>query len=397
MKESGILGVIGIAFFGTIILICTNGLSFTGLTVFDESLMETFEWSRSTLKFRDFLNLVGAACLMPFVGGLIDRYGVKLILSIGLILLSICFFTYSYIGSATHMYAIHLVMAIALSAAGVLTIIIMVQERVSSNRGLAIGIALAGTSLGGIIMPKVGGVLLETYGWRQAFRYEAIIPLFILALVLLLLKSSDKFSSGEKKTSDLTEVDFRSAIKSGPFWFLSLIGFFTYYSILGTMANLFLYMRELEFTADTAIKALGIMSTIMLIAKFTSGVLTDYINKFTLFRIQIFIMFLGTVLFALYSTDYVWYGIVITGIGWGGLYTLINYIIITAFGVNSAGKIGGTISTFESIGAGSGIWLSGLIADATGNYAMSFKVISVFLFISLLLSFVLKPVKVNAG
>jgi len=104
-------------------------------------------------------------------------------------------------------------------------------------------------------------------------------------------------------------------------------------------------------------------------------------------------MLLGAIGFALHNTTGVWYAIALFAIGWGGLYTLINYIIITTFGVNSAGKIGGTISFFESMGAGLGIWLSGLIADQSGSYALSFKVIALFLVLGLLFSFFISPVK----
>jgi len=399
MKSSDIKILLGIPVFGMMILAVTNGMTFSGLTVFDEALIGEFDWSKATLKFRDFLNLGVAALIIPFMGAIIDKYGVKTTFIFGLILLSICFFSYSYIGSSTHMYLVHIVMAFALAAAGTLAAIIMVSQRIDGdNRGKAIGITLAGTSLGGYFMPRIGGYLLEEFGWRQAFRYEAILPLILLVFVVLFLNSSDKFTSeGKSKTEDLVELTFNDALKTKRFWLLCLIGFFCYYSIMGGYLNLFLYMRELEFTTETAIQALGLMSALILLAKFLSGVLTDYINKYTMFKIQVFIMLLGAIGFSLYSTTAVWYAIPLFAIGWGGLYTLINFIIITVFGVNSAGKIGGTISFFESMGAGLGIWLSGLIADRSGSYALSFKVIAVFLILALIFSFFISPVKENAS
>ena len=388
-------GIIGFSLLGAFILICTNGMTFTGITVYDESLIESFGWTKSTLKFRDFINLAAAAAIMPFIGAFVDKFGVKRSFSFGLILLSILYYIYSYIGSAVHMYVIHLGFAVAVAASGTLVVIIMVSQRVSDNRGTAIGIALAGTSLGGIIIPKIAGALLNEFEWRQAFRYEAIVPLIILIFVLIFVKDSDRYKDGKVKTEDLEEVDFKSALRTKSFWFLAIIGFFSYYAILGLMGNLFLAMRELDFTTASAVNSLGLMSSIILVAKLISGVLTDYIDKFKLFRIQLFILFLGTVGFAMYNPSTVWYSIVVVGVGWGGLYTLINYIIITTFGVNAAGKIGGSISTFECLGAGLGIWLSGLIADKTGSYAMSFTVVAILLFLAFIFSFLLKPVQVN--
>ena len=379
-------------------MICTNGLTFSGITVFDETLINEFDWSKSTLKFRDFINLAVAAMIVPFMGAIIDKYGVKKTFIFGLTLLSLCLYVYSFIGSATQMYFIHVGFAFAVAAAGTLAVIIMVSQRVQNNRGTAIGIALAGTSLGGLIIPKIGGALLENYDWRIAFRYEAIIPLIILVLVIIFVRSSDTVNKeGKSKTDDLIEYKFSDAIKTRQFWLLASIGFFCYYAILGAIGNLFLYMRELEFTADTAINALGLISILILIAKFISGVLTDYVNKYTLFKIQVGIMMVGAVGFAMYSTEVIWYAIPIFALGWGGLYTLINYIIITTFGVNSAGKIGGTISTFESLGAGLGIWLSGYFADVSGSYALSFKIVAAFLLLSLFMSLFINPVASDEG
>ena len=132
-----------------IILIFTNGYTLSGITVFDESLLEEFGWSRSELKFRDFLNLVCAAMILPFIGAIIDRYGVKWPIVFGLGLLGILYYAYSFIGGSSQMYAIHVGFAFVVATAGTLAMIIMVSERVTENRGLAIGIAIAGTSLGG--------------------------------------------------------------------------------------------------------------------------------------------------------------------------------------------------------------------------------------------------------
>lgn len=392
VKWNDLKGILGISLLGVVILICTQGLTFTGLQVFDDELINAFDWSKSELKFRDFLNLGIAALIMPFMGAVIDKYGVKKAITFGLLLMSVCIYLYSLINSSTHMYGIHVGFALALATAGTLPVIIMVSQRVSKMRGTAIGIALAGTSMAGLVMPRVAKWLLESNDWRGAFQYEALIPLFVLLLVWIFLKDAKVEEDGKSATDDLVEVTFQDALRMKEFWFLSIIGFFTYYGVMGVFGNLFLFIREMGYDAATAVNALGFMSILMLFSKLLSGVLTDFINKYTLFRIQVAIMLVGTLMLSMNSKDIVWYAIPIFAIGWGGLYTLINYIIITVFGVNAAGKIGGTISTFESLGAGLGIWLSGLISDRTGSYAASFTAVVVFLAISLALSIFIKPI-----
>ncbi|MEM8891602.1 MAG: MFS transporter, partial [Bacteroidota bacterium] len=169
-------------------------------------------------------------------------------------------------------------------------------------------------------------------------------------------------------------------------------GICCFYSILGIITNLFLYLRELNFSVAEASNAFSIFFAIILVAKLASGAVTEYINEHRLFKIQLSLMALGAVGMAINTEALVWPSLIAVGLGWGGLSTLFNYIIINTFGVKSAGKIGGVISTFEGIGSGVGAWLTGLISDQTGSYSMSFWVVVVLLTIALGISFFIKPI-----
>ena len=389
--------IFGIAILGTIILICTNGMTFSGITVFDEAILNEFGWTKSELKFRDLINLVAASVLMPFVGAFIDRYGVKRSMVGGLLLIALLYYLYSFIQSTAQMYAIHLVFAIAVSGAGTLATIIMVSQRVRERRGLAIGIALAGTSAGGILIPQIGTPLLEAYGWRAAFRYEALLPVVIALVILIALKPLVATSAEEKRKQAEGDFDFREALRTPVFWAICAAGVFCFYAIMGIIGNLFLYLINLGFTNQQASNTFSIFFAIILAAKFLSGYVTEFIDEYRLFKIQLLLMLLGTAGMALNTAALVWPSLIAVGLGWGGLYTLFNYIIITTFGVSSAGKIGGIISTFEGVGSGVGIWLTALISDQTGSYSASFWLVVGLLALALIISFFIRPVERATG
>jgi len=399
-NNKSFLALFGIAILGFFLLMVTNGMTFSGITIFDEALLNEFGWTKSELKFRDLVNLVAASFIMPFVGAIIDKYGVKKMMIIGLLLIAGLYYLYSLIQTTFHMYTIHFVFAFAVSGAGTLATIIMVSQRVSKNRGTAIGIALAGTSAGGIVIPQIGKPLLESLGWRAAFQWEAIIPLLVLILIVVFIKpikyKKEAADSAEEAKKDeetgLVELKFKEALKTPVFWAICFAGICCFYSIMGIISNLFLYLRELNFSVGGAANAFSIFFTIILIAKLTSGIVTDFINEHKLFKLQVAIMALGTVGIAMNTEALVWPSLIAVGLGWGGLYTLLNYIIITTFGVKSAGKIGGIISVFEGIGSGIGAWLTGFISDQTGSYSASFWVVVVLLVIAFLISFFIKPI-----
>lgn len=71
------------------------------------------------------------------------------------------------------------------------------------------------------------------------------------------------------------------------------------------------------------------------------------------------------------------------GLGWG-VYTLIQLLSVESFGLKAAGKILGTITTFDAIGGGLGIWLTGALHDWTGSYQAAFLLVAGLIFLAFL-------------
>ena len=88
-----------VALTGMLALFLSNGMTATGITIFDPSLLDEFHWSRGDFKFRDFLNFLVTALIAPFVGILIDRFNPKYLLMFGCTLLTLGYFGYSMIAN----------------------------------------------------------------------------------------------------------------------------------------------------------------------------------------------------------------------------------------------------------------------------------------------------------
>ncbi|MGE8226515.1 MAG: MFS transporter, partial [Stenotrophomonas sp.] len=106
------------AVMGMLVLLVSNGLTVTGLTAFDESLLKDFGWSRSELKLRDLITLVLAGWMAPFLGALIDKVGPRKLVLAGIALLAALYAAYAHIHSLAHLYWIHVGFAAVLVAAG---------------------------------------------------------------------------------------------------------------------------------------------------------------------------------------------------------------------------------------------------------------------------------------
>jgi MFS family permease len=375
---------------GLAVLFVSNGLTATALSVYDESLLDAFGWTRGELKFRDFLNFATVAVIAPFAGVLIDRIGVKRMLIAGLALLSLGYFGYSGLSSLTNMYLIHVVFALSLSSAGTMVIVILLSSWFLSGRGLAIGIALVGTSLGSIVLSPLNAWLIATFGWRRSFYYEAFMPLGLIVLVVAFVKSSPRDIGSVAVGQDIAGSDLRAhgltlsqAMRTRTFWCIGLSGMMTYYSILALYNHLYLHLRDLGYAPLQASFALSLLGLVALVAKLVNGALADRIDRHRVFLGCIAIMLLGVAGLATLRADLVIPSIAVVGLGWGGLFTLYNMLTVNNFGLRAAGRIGGVVSFMEALGGGLGIWLTGVLYDRHGNYGAAFTTIVVLVALGL--------------
>lgn len=389
------------AIMGMLVLLTSNGLIVTGLTAFDESLLKEFDWTRSQLKMRDLITLVLAGWLGPFIGAIIDRAGPRRLILGGIALLGAMYFAYAFVNSLTHLYLIHVGLGVVLVAAGLNVAVIYVSQWFSVQRGTAIGIALVGTSLGGMIFPPLAVQLLKTMDWRTAFMWEMAIPATFLVIAYFLVHSpneknikpwgADKVAA--KAVADaaanivtLPDLTYKQALRTRTFWALAVVAMTTFFSIMAVSQNLFLHMRDLQFSPVQAGSALSLMFGLAMVGKFLFGMLADILSAKVVFMVNLLIMASGAAVLATMRPDLVWYALILFGLGWGGLYTMIQLLAVNAFGLSSAGKILGTVTLLDATTAGMGIWLAAKIFDMTGSYKPAFQLVFVLIAVALVMS-----------
>ena len=372
-----------IAGMGLVILMITNGLTAVAISVFDESLLNEFGWSRGELKFRDFLNFAIVALFAPFGGLILDRVGARRMLIAGCLVLAGAYFAYSRIDQLLQMYLIHVAFAVALLAAGTMVVIVLVSSWFVEKRGLAIGIALVGTSAGSFLLPPLNAVLIGELGWRRTFVVESFFPLVILLLVLLLVRNSPAEVGGhpvgvaaDGPDPRRSGLEFGQALRTRTFWAIGSSGFLIYYSILAIFAHLFLHMRDLGYEPKVAASALSLLSLIAMSSKLGSGWLADRFDRHKVFMGCLALMLVGVGgLSTMNGGVWVWSSVALVGLGWGGLFTLYNMLTVNNFGLKAIGKINGTVSSMEAFGGGLGIWLTGVLFDVAGSYQVPFLVL----------------------
>jgi MFS family permease len=383
----------GIVLPAFLIIWVTNALTLAGMNVFDGKLLAELGVERGPLKFGDTIQLLVSGALAPVGGWLADRYGVRPVMTGGVLLLAGALYGLSIVDSLAGVYAMRALMGGALAGAGLVICVTIVSRWFVARRGLALGLMLSGTSLGNAVIPQLNAALIAEHGWRGAFAIVCIIPLLLLPIILFVIKEwpdriglkalgAEAASAGVDPRL-LGGYEFGAAIRSRNFWLIGIAAFCTFYSILGLSNNLYLHMSDLGFAPAEAARAYFPLFVMGLVGKISAGALADLLPRKAVFAGCLALMFSGALLLATLDPALVTPSLYLFGLGWGGNYTMLQGLVADVFGARSLGRILGGITVLDATGGALGPWITGALFDVTHSYRIGFSVIVVLIAVSL--------------
>lgn len=389
-----------IAFASGFVLLVTNGMTLGGLNVFDKPLLDSLNESMggsvtlAGLKARDAITLAVGGLMAPIAGAAADRFGVRPLMVVGALCLSVGYFLYSTVDSLSQIYWIHLLFATTLASCGLVVNVILVSRWFIRDRGLALGIALAGTSLGNGTMPPVNAALMGEFGWRASFAWTSLLPLLLIPVILFVIRERPADlgpqlplagrAGGAAAVPD--GMSLAAALRTRNFWLLAFIAMFSFFSIIGTQAHLNLYMLSRGFSQMDAGFSYTVLFYLGLLGKVLNGLLADRLGKKRVFVVTLGVMVAGALVLRLPQAGGIWAGLALFGLGWGGLYTLLQLLAADYFGPRNLGKILGAITVLDTFGGGLGPPLIGAIRDSSGSYDQAFLLVCVLVGLAFILA-----------
>ena len=169
-----------------VVLLVTNGLTLGGMAAFDPTLIAQLGGSRADVKFGDFIQLGVTAVMTVGSGWLADRHGVRPVMILGILALAAGFFGLGRVDSLSDLYWARFLMGLGLAGAGLAICVVAVSRWFILRRGLALGLVLAGTSLGNGFFPRIFTALIADEGLRTAADIAACAVLAMALLVIVL-------------------------------------------------------------------------------------------------------------------------------------------------------------------------------------------------------------------
>ena len=352
---------------------------FLSYSVIAVQLKETFNPSTMVLMLSVTLAIISGGVLGPLVGSAIDRLSIRRLMLTGSILVTCGFFLLSITTAMWQVLAIYmLVLAIGGSLIGQISTTALLARWFTRRRGLAMGIAVSGVAIGGIIIPPLLQFLIDTFEWRMALRVFACILFSITAPSILLLvidRPSDRglYPEGDKTPPEIETTPANSSIKSiirsAPFWVVCIAIGTAFFGPFALISNMVPYTINNGFDARKGALLLSIYSGASFTGKLLYAAVGDRIDNRVTFVTILSILMVSMLLF-IFGDSYANLVIacVLTGISSGAALPLRSVFIANMYGSVSLGRILGLVGLVTMPFTLIGPPLFGWSFDVTGSY-----------------------------
>lgn len=363
-------------------LIVSNGLSIGGIPVFYKEMQADLVGSGAVAAERAQLFIANAGTITFLMSGvfsmaggwLIARYSVKLLMVLGCLALGGGLVLHAFANSAEAVYLSRFLMGVSLGFVGVAPSVVLVSNWFIERRGTALGILLTGTSLGGVTIPFIAAPLIAAYGWRNAMlAVSLLVWAILLPAILFLIKDAPR--PADASSAELRGMTLGEAVRTPLFWIFGLCAALVFYPIFVTSQQFILYLQSPKIGVPLATAALAqsALFAVSVGGKFLAGFLSDRFSPTAVMLLCGVVMFLSTLVLLDLSAGNALAFLLPFGLGYGGTFVLLQRLAADYFGRREYGKILGTITLIEILGAAVGGRVTGLLADrAGGDYTTAF-------------------------
>ncbi|MFH1954665.1 MAG: MFS transporter [Pseudomonadota bacterium] len=403
----------------------TLGIAFGiwySFSVFFLAIIKNFGWSRAAASSIFSVFIISQALTGLLAGHLQDRFGPRVVIPVGTVILSICLALTSQAQSLWHFYMAYGVFAGAgLSLLAFSSHSAFIPKWFERKRGLALGIAMSGIGFGMLLLVPLVEKSITAYGWRATYLYLSGLVLFVAGPLNVIFsrrrpedlnlrpdgddpEEKDKIS---RRSMIVKVVDqnwanqdwtLKKAIGTQRFWSLLTAFFFGSWVYQGILLHAISAMVDCGLQRESAAYYFGILGIVGAGGKILFGYLSDVLGRERITVLAgIFVvagifclmgMTAGTGLLPLFFA-------ILFGLGYGAAAPVFPSVCADIFLGNSFGLIFAVICIGGGVGGSLGAFISGYLRDVSGSYSFSFYLYFISIFLSCLFICLAGPGKVR--
>jgi MFS family permease len=383
--------------------------SSTGVLI--EPVENEFGWSRAWTSGAVSINLVLFGLTAPFAAALMERFGVRRVVSLALVLVAIGSGLTLVMTQPWHLLVLWgLVVGLGTGSMALVLGTVVANRWFVSRRGLVMGVFSAGSATGQLVVLPVVAWLAEHEGWRYASALTALLALAIVPLVAILLRdrpsdvgalpygtvlerpaaTDEQGAPAPPPASDFTALqtpepvtvsparvaleELRWAARTRAFWILFFTFFICGWSTNGLIQTHFVPMaHDHGMPPTTAASLLAVVGIFDIIGTIGSGWLSDRVDArvllFVYYGLRGLSLLAGPAVIGASVDLPLAFFIVFYGLDWVATVPPTVALCRQQFGTARSSVVFGWVFAGHMIGAGVAAEVAGAIRESTGSYS----------------------------
>ena len=348
-------------------------LPFYTMGVFAPHLIETFGWSvaevMAGLMITTFAVVIGA----PLAGALSEKFGTRPVALASILLFSLSFMSMGLLqGSLVQYYLTWGVIALVGSGTLPITFTRTLNRWFDKRRGIALGLAMCGTGIFGILCKPYLAWVIGNWGWRGGYVAIGAIPL-VLALPLSLAwfrEPAGEAAAHLTQAEKLTGLTKGQALKGRRFWIIALAMLIVSFALGGPVPNMEGILKDRGLDAATVLSLTPLIGLSAIAGRVVGGLLLD---KFWAPGVAFVILSLPSLACwvlsqGAYDASTAAFAILMIGFALGIEYDVLAYLTSRYFGLKAYSGLYAILYVFFALGSGVAPLVFGRIKDVTQGY-----------------------------
>ncbi|MDP6833323.1 MAG: MFS transporter [Alphaproteobacteria bacterium] len=348
----------------------------SSIGVFLKPIAADYGWSRGSIAFGYSAAAFSGALFGIFWGFLADRNPTRIFMFMAAFAIAVALLLLSQTSARWQFYLCYFVFGAFGHGALMSTIWANVGQWFSRNKGLALGIGMAGSAFGQGVVPLIARLLISAYDWQTAYLILGLVYL-VLGLAIAALTRDPP-----AKRAHLAELR-ASGRKEGGNWSLGearfVVAWFSIAVIFCCTCMSVANVHMVPMLTDRGIMpevAATVLAALMLAGAFgrmLAGKICDLIGSIRTYAL----MSLGqTVLVGWFPHVDSLFGIYLLAALFGIFFSGVMAAMVISVNMEVPGEVAARswsiVSFFAWIGMGTGSYMGGLIFDISGGYVLAY-------------------------
>lgn len=356
--------------------------------VFAPHLAREFGWSMGEIMAGLTVTTVVVVAAAPVAGILCDRIGTRPVAVASLICFGLAYLSLATLDdSLPRFYATWAIGATLGAGTLPITFTRTVNRWFDKHRGVALGLAMTGTGLFGIVCKPLLAWVIGDYGWRAGYFTLGLLPLLVGVPAVMLLFREPPEAEGEANGAisgapdALPGLTRGEAVRQWRFWLIAAVLVPISFALAGAVPNLEPILLDRGIDQATILTLTPLIGLASIGGRLIGGWLLDHFWAPGVAFVLLGMPAISCLILAGGQLDPAMarFAILLIGFALGIEYDVVAYLTSRYFGMRAYAGIYAIFYVCFSTGAGFGPLVFGLIRDHFQNFAPALQISAVIL------------------